>query len=195
MSEPIRAAYSLEPTMVRTMLASHQSMAKYPFRGAVGFVILAGLCSLTPGLIFMMALNPVSVLRVSILRELLLVVAVFWLLLWVTRPNNALRRWGLRRQLSAMTPDQRQHRFEFSPAEVRGTSRQITSIYPWSAFRRLAETSAGYLLYLDDIQFLWLPPAAFDSADDMARFAELAKSQVAHYVVSEPCRFRERTGP
>lgn len=195
MSEPIRAAYSLEPSTVRALFASHQKVAKSPSRGVVRFVTLAAVSLAGPFLLLQILHEPPALKGWQILSGVTLYVGTLWFLLWLTRPDNPLTRGNLRCQPAELGPDPRRYEFEFWPTEVRSTSFQVTSIHPWSTLQRFAETSQGYLLYLDEQRFLWIPPGAFRSGDDMARFAELAKSKVAHYVVTEPCRFLDRTNP
>jgi hypothetical protein len=189
MSDPIHARYLLNDEETAASLVAHQRVANYPLKGIVGHLLFGVLCLLTLLFVAVLALETQAILREPVLQGLFLTVGMLWLVLILTKPNNFMTRRALRRQIASMTEEERINEFLFSEVEVKASSRLTTSIHRWAAIQRVVETPRGFLFYLNAASFMWLPSIAFSSADDLRRFAELAKSRVSHYVVTGPCQF------
>lgn len=90
------------------------------------------------------------------------------------------RRTALR--LYAQKPDRDMEvTWEISEDGIHSKTRLASSENTWTFFHRVIRTKEGFLLYSSGSMVNWLPTHAFRNADDMERFARLAKSKVRDY--------------
>jgi hypothetical protein len=62
-------------------------------------------------------------------------------------------------------------------------------------FVKVVEAPKGFLLYHSIQLFNWIPGHAFASAQELRRFADLARAKVPHYVVLGECQFPAKPEP
>jgi hypothetical protein len=85
-------------------------------------------------------------------------------------------------KLYAQKPDRDMEvKFEISEERVRMGSELASAENSWELFQRIIRGHDGFLIYQSGNLFHWLPLHAFQSADDIERFADLARTKVKDY--------------
>jgi hypothetical protein len=68
-------------------------------------------------------------------------------------------------------------RWEFYPERVITATEASSTEFQWRMFPQVVQTSTGFLLYLNDRAFHWIPIHAFADPEDVNRLSRLIQCQ------------------
>ena len=71
--------------------------------------------------------------------------------------------------------------WEFYPDRAVTVTDGASSQLQWRMFSRAVETKAGFLLYMNDRMFHWLPSHAFSNPEDIEKLSQLLQSSVPDF--------------
>jgi len=64
----------------------------------------------------------------------------------------------------------------FHPDHITTTTEASSATFEWRMISRILQTGSGFLLYMNDQIFHWVPAHAFRNSEDFETFTQLAKS-------------------
>jgi hypothetical protein len=93
--------------------------------------------------------------------------------------------FGVKRTLLkqyASRPDRdMQVTWTFTPENVTSTTEASTTTFEWRMIPRIAQGAEGFLVYMNDHHYHWLPNHAFTTDRDKEAFVQRARSRVQHF--------------
>jgi hypothetical protein len=106
----------------------------------------------------------------------LLVWGAYWLL--VRRQINL---WWFGRHCKRIHGSPEESRIEFSEEGIHSETKDSEGTVKWSGVVRWRETPEGFLFYMQDDIFHWVPYLAFDTQTELQSVKDLARKKVAAY--------------
>ena len=196
MDEPISARYVWDVEAMTEALAAYQRQSIRPFIRLLSWLLM--LCLLFASVFFttwMMldSRNPPEIKRNGAIALVVELAVWSWFLDGVR--NKRFLRWQARRVFRSKPVGSDLVEWSIGPEEVSSRTQHSASTILWPLFIKVVETPGGFLLFQSIQLFNWIPGHAFASTDALRRFAELARSRVANYVVLGPCHFPAKPEP
>ncbi len=196
MNDPISARYVWDAEAMTEALAAHLRQTLRPvFRYLLILLMLIYLFG-TIGLPLLIIGGPGS--SPDSRRNAIVALFIF-VPLWAGLILAIRRRWLLRlhawRVFRSTGRESQAAEWSIGPDELTSRTDLSASIILWPYFIKVVETPKGFMLYQNVQLFHWIPGHAFVSAAELRRFADLARSRVANYVVAGECLFPIKPEP
>jgi YcxB-like protein len=199
MDEPISASYRLtEADYIDVVVAQIRSARTSPvFRLGrwlfLGFVVVVTLV-VTASVLGHPWLPPGPHRLYQLAR--LVILFCLWLLVYLAyHPRHVPNRFYYHRKFRAIPEGSLRIEWGCDRESLWSQTALASGSYRWELFRTIVETPECFLFYQGEQISLWLPGHAFSSPGDLRRFADLARSRVANYVVLGECQFPTKPEP
>ena len=105
-----------------------------------------------------------------------------------------LARHAIRRQFAKRPDRDKLVTYEFDSERITSKSDASFASFEWKLVSRVLRASEGYLIYLNEQMFHWIPVAAFPGGENTANLSKLVKTKVADFIdltASSPSSIRE----
>ncbi len=92
-----------------------------------------------------------------------------------------LQRRALQKHYSERPDRDMMVKWEFYPDRILTATEGTSGQFQWRMFPRVIETRAGFLFYLNDRMFHWIPAHAFANSEDAGKLSRLVQSSVGDF--------------
>ncbi len=196
MDDPISVRYAWNIEILIEAWAAHQRSASSRvgrFVRYLGMLFYLVLSFGIPSWLLFDHRSPPETRRNAFLA--LIFVTVLWASLVVLIRKKSFLRWRAQRVFRSEASDSEVVEWSFGSTEISNRTDNAASTILWPLFVKAVEDRRGFLLYASIQLFHWIPAFGFASEGEMKRFAALARSRVANYIVVGECQFPAKPDP
>jgi YcxB-like protein len=104
-------------------------------------------------------------------------------------------KFKVRKQFRSLHEGERTIAWEVDDDVLTCRSSLSESCFRWELLKKLVEAPRGFLLYVGEERYLFLPARAFGSPEAIRQFANLARAKVANYVALGECQYVSKPEP